>query len=52
MDTKTKTASDKNVQFFDQLYKYGTIKDYEICEILKSIDRADFCSSNAYIDSP
>lgn len=46
------TASAKNIQFIQQLQQYGTIQSAEVADVLKTVDRGDFCPNNPYVDTP
>ena len=47
-----KYPKDENTTLVENLKWNGTIKSKSVENVMKSIDRGDFCFSNPYYDSP
>ncbi|XP_076441817.1 protein-L-isoaspartate(D-aspartate) O-methyltransferase-like isoform X2 [Babylonia areolata] len=47
-----RSSGSNNVNLVDNLQKNGIIKDARVADVMKKVDRANFCKYNAYTDSP
>ena len=41
-----------NVHLIDTLRRHGVIRDDDVADVMKRVDRADFCLHQPYVDSP
>ena len=46
------SGSKTNTDLINQLQKSGIIKSNEVAEVMKMVDRADYCPSSPYDDCP
>ncbi|XP_025105229.1 protein-L-isoaspartate(D-aspartate) O-methyltransferase-like isoform X2 [Pomacea canaliculata] len=47
-----RSSGSSNTNLVDNLQKNGIIKHAKVAEVMKIVDRANFCKYNAYTDSP
>ena len=41
-----------NVHLIDTLRRHGVIRDADVADVMKVVDRGDFCQREPYVDSP
>jgi protein-L-isoaspartate(D-aspartate) O-methyltransferase len=41
-----------NVELIEALLRHGVIRDDRVADVMKAVDRADFCPREPYVDSP
>lgn len=47
-----RSSGSSNANLIDNLHKNGIIKSERVVDAMKKVDRAHFCRSNPYVDSP